>query len=250
MSKSTVGGLTMLMPSRITRITAAISSMNTPALLIRDISRTPMAFTVVVNATRTTPQITAETANVGAAAVADELESAPDLRKRGLVAESDRGDRDDRGHEHHPAGEPRRGGAGEALGPVVDRTRNGVARGQLREAERHHDLADEHQRPRPPIGGAAERETEVEQLERAGQDRDVADAGREAGELSDAAVERLAVAEIGEPVVLGSAHRGTSCIRSPRTTASALVRCCARCACVPGTRPAPSDRARDRCRTA
>ena len=42
--------------------TAAISSMNTPALLIRDISFTPIALITVVNRIRIAPQITAETA--------------------------------------------------------------------------------------------------------------------------------------------------------------------------------------------
>ena len=39
--------------------TAAISSMNTPALLMIDIRRTPSAFTTVVNAIRTVPRRTA-----------------------------------------------------------------------------------------------------------------------------------------------------------------------------------------------
>jgi hypothetical protein len=52
----------MLIASSTTRITAAMSSMKTPTLLIRDISFTPMALTIVVKATRTMPQSTPETA--------------------------------------------------------------------------------------------------------------------------------------------------------------------------------------------
>ncbi|MCO5557596.1 hypothetical protein L7F22_011162 [Adiantum nelumboides] len=113
----------------------------------------------------------------GVGGVADQLEARPDLRERQLRGQRDRGQRDHRGGEHHPAGHPRHRRPGQALGPVVDRPA----------------------RPGPPVGRAAGAEAEVEQLERAGQDRDVADPGREAGELADAAVEGLAVAELGEP---------------------------------------------------
>ena len=54
-SKNTLGPRLML-KARITAIsTAAISSMNTPALLIIAISRTPKALTAVVNTIRTVP---------------------------------------------------------------------------------------------------------------------------------------------------------------------------------------------------
>src|SRR3954451_10193251 len=62
-------------------------------------------------------------------------------------------------------------------------------------------------RPRPPVGRPAGGEAEEEQLERPGEDRDVADARREARELADAPVELLLVAEFGEVVVIGARSR-------------------------------------------
>jgi hypothetical protein len=49
----------MLAASRTISSTAAISSMNTPVLLIRAISLTPRAFTTVVKRISTEPRITA-----------------------------------------------------------------------------------------------------------------------------------------------------------------------------------------------
>ena len=89
-------------------------------------------------------------------------------------------------------------GVGQPLGPVVDRAGDGIARGQLGEAQRDHDLTGEDERPRPPVRRAAEREAEVEELERAGEDRDVGDPRRERGEASERAVELLLVAELGK----------------------------------------------------
>ena len=62
MSTMTLGGFTMFTASSTISNTAAISSMNTPALLIRVISLTPNALTTVVNTMRIAPQITALTA--------------------------------------------------------------------------------------------------------------------------------------------------------------------------------------------
>ena len=59
MSKKTDGGFTALNASTMTSSTAAISSMNTPALLICDMSLTPKAFTAVVKAMKIAPQMTA-----------------------------------------------------------------------------------------------------------------------------------------------------------------------------------------------
>ena len=142
-----------------------------------------------------------------AGAVAVDLEARPDLGKRELVGQRHGGDRHDRGGEHHPAAEPGHRGGAQLLRPVVDRAGHREVRGQLGEAERHHQLADEDHRPGPPVGRAAEGEAEVEELEDAGEDRDVADAGREAGELPDAAVQLLLVAEIGEFVRMVAARR-------------------------------------------
>ena len=113
---------------------------------------------------------------VVAGAVAVELEEVRDLRQGDLVGERDGGDRHDRGGEHHPAAQPGDGGAREHLPPVVDRARHREVRRQLGEAERDHQLADEDHRPGPPVRRAAEGEAEVEELEDAGEDRDVADA--------------------------------------------------------------------------
>ena len=58
--KNTDGLLTVALAARMIAIrTAAISSMNTPALLISDINFTPRAFTTVVNTTRIEPSRTA-----------------------------------------------------------------------------------------------------------------------------------------------------------------------------------------------
>ena len=62
MSNSTDGGLTMLNPRMTTISTAAMSSMNTPELLIWAISLTPTALITVVNRMSTTPRITPLTA--------------------------------------------------------------------------------------------------------------------------------------------------------------------------------------------
>ena len=168
-----------------------------------------------------------------AGAVADELERAIDLRQGDLVGERHGGDRDDRSGEHHPAPEPGDRRARKLLAPVVDRPGDRVVGGELGEAERHHHLAEEDHRPRPPVGGAAEGEAEVEELEGAGEDRDVADPGGEARELADAAVELLLVAELGELVRLGL---GSSSFRrhtrppswaSPARLASWTLRACA-----------------------
>ena len=128
------------------------------------------------------------------------------MRQRDLVRQRDGGDRDDRRREHHPAGEPGDVRRAEPLGPVVDRARDRIARGELAEAERDHQLAGEHHRPRPPVGRAAEREAEVEELERAGEDRDVADPRREGGEAPERAVELLLVAELVELGIVGRAR--------------------------------------------
>ena len=62
MSNSTLGGFTTLTASRTISRTAATSSMNTPALLIRAMSLTPKALIAVVKAMRMMPHSTALTA--------------------------------------------------------------------------------------------------------------------------------------------------------------------------------------------
>ena len=88
------------------------------------------------------------------------------------------------------------GAGGEAFGPVIDRAGHGVSACQLGEAQRHHQLADEDDGPGPGVGRAGHGETKVEQLKNAGEDGDVADACGEAGELADAAVQGLGIAEL------------------------------------------------------
>ena len=144
---------------------------------------------------------------VFAGPVADELKRRRDLGQRVLVGEGHRCERHDRRREHHPAAQPRDGRGPHALGPVVDRPGHREVGGQLGEGQRHHQLAHEDHRPGPPVGRSAEREAEEEQLEDAGENRDVADPRREAGELPDAAVELLLVAELGELVGVGVSPR-------------------------------------------
>ena len=73
--------------------TAATSSIATPVLLIRVISRTPNALMSVVKMMRTLPRITAFSAkSCVPGPVADELEERVDLRQGDLVRERDRGD--------------------------------------------------------------------------------------------------------------------------------------------------------------
>ena len=105
--------------------TAAISSMNTPALLILAISFTPSALIRVVN----DDQDGAEDDGVGgevvlAGAVADDLEAAPDPRQVQLVGQHHRGERHDRRGQHQPARRPADEPTAELLRPVVDRSRD------------------------------------------------------------------------------------------------------------------------------
>ena len=58
-SKTTSGPRSMLTASATIRTTAAISSMNTPLLLMRDISLTPSALIKVVKTMSTVPRMTA-----------------------------------------------------------------------------------------------------------------------------------------------------------------------------------------------
>src|SRR6185437_10636034 len=82
------------------------------------------------------------------------------------------------------------------LRPVVDRSGDRVFRGQLHEAERDGELAEEHHRPGPEVRRPGGAEAEVEELKGAGEYRDVTDAGREAAERTNAAGERFLVAEV------------------------------------------------------
>src|SRR6202041_3334315 len=91
------------------------------------------------------------------------------------------------------------------FGPIVDRSCNRVFGGQFHEAQRDRELADQYHRPGPQISRSGRAETEVEQLKSAGKNRDVADAGGKAAELSDSAIERLPVAEMFHTVVGRSA---------------------------------------------
>ena len=72
----------------------------------------------------------------------------------------------------------------------------GYLAAELHEAQRDGQLTDEHHRPGPEIGRPGGAEAEVEELEGAGQYRDVTDAGREAAERPDAAGQRLLISEV------------------------------------------------------
>src|SRR5512134_96592 len=93
----------------------------------------------------------------------------------------------------------------EPLGPVIDRSRDRVARGEFGEAERDHQLTGKDEWPRPPIRRAAEREPKVEQLKGAGEDRNVADPGGKRGEAAERTVQLLLVAELGQVGVVACA---------------------------------------------
>ena len=109
----------------------------TPTRLITDITRLSMMFTSVVS----DQQDHAEDRRVGRAVRrgrrgvgADQLEAGPDRRQHHLQRERRRGDHDDLPDHHDPAGEPAEGGVRKAGGPLVDRARDRIARGQFREA--------------------------------------------------------------------------------------------------------------------
>src|SRR4029079_2625467 len=106
----------------------------------------------------------------------------------------------ERADEEQPAGRPRGECRRGLLRPLVDRAGQRILPRQLGEAERDEHLAGEDDRPRPPERGARRQEREAEQLEDAGQDRDVAESGGEAGETAEGAVQRLLVTELGELV--------------------------------------------------
>ena len=131
----------------------------------------------------------------GVSRPADELEAARDLRQHDLPGHRHRGDRDDRPDDVDPARHPGDEVARDALRPLVHRSGERVLARELREAQRDEHLAGEHDQPRPPHRGTSVQEPEAEQLEDAGQDRDVAEASRERGETAQRAVELLLVAE-------------------------------------------------------
>src|SRR3954453_15874231 len=114
-----------------------------------------------------------------------DLERRRDLRKDHLIGDRHRFHRDDRSDDQQPAGHPGREGLGRLLRPLVDRAGERVLAGELGEAQRDEELAEEDDRPRPPERGTGGQEGEPEELEDAGQDRDVAEAGGEAREAPE-----------------------------------------------------------------
>ena len=204
------------------------SSAATPTLLIRAISLTPSMLIVVVITTRIAPSSSAFCAprlvrNVpGVGGAAEELEVRGDLRQHDLPVDGHGGDRHDRADDVDPAGHPRRVAAGDLLGPLVDRARYRILRGHLHEAQRDQDLAADDDRPRPPHAGTRVQVAEAEQRGDAGQDRDVAEPGRERGEAPQRPVELLLVTEAGKLAAvrgrfsrrLYGCHRSTSPVRA------------------------------------
>ena len=130
----------------------------------------------------------------------EELELGRDLRQDDLPVDRNGGDRDDRADDVDPAGHPRREAARDLLGPLVHRAGDRVLAGHLHEAQRDQDLPEDHDRPRPPHARPGVQVAEPVQRGDAGQDRDVAEAGRERREAPQRAVQFLLVSEACELV--------------------------------------------------
>ena len=157
---------------------------------------------------------------------AEELELGRDLGQDDLPVDRNGGDRDDRADDVDPAGHPRREAARDLLGPLIHGPGDRVLAGHLHEAQRDQDLTEDHDRPRPPHARAGVEVAEAVQRGDAGQDRDVAEAGRERGEAPQRAVEFLLVSEARElgtvrsPARLWSfygCHQSTSPVRAQRS---------------------------------
>ena len=88
------------------------------------------------------------------------------------------------------------------LGPVVYGPRHRIVRRQFGETQPEEHLAAEGDEPGPPERRARNRERKEEQLERAGEDRDEREAGRERGERTERATEFLFVAESGQMLLV------------------------------------------------
>ena len=183
--------------------TTPMISQVTPTELTTAVIRTLVAFSSVV----ADEQETAQDDRVRGAVLrrqrgvgADQLEAGPDRGQHHLQGDRRGGHRDDLRDHHRPAGEPADDGAAETPGPLVDRAGERVARGEFGEAERDHQLADEHRRPGPEEGRAAEAEAEAEQLEDGRQDGHEREAGGERRVAADPARELLGVAESAQVV--------------------------------------------------
>ena len=170
--------------------------------------------------------------------VAEDLEGRRDLRQDHLPRDGHRRHRHDRADDHDPARHPRREVAADALGPLIHGAGQRILARELREAQRDGHLPDEDDRPGPPHRRSAEGEPEGEQLEDAGQDRDVAEARRERREAPQRPIEFLLVAEARKLVAVrclyrhvpSSSRRRAPVGRSPASPPSSLVAdgCCAR----------------------
>ena len=129
---------------------------------------------------------------------AEDLEAGRHLRQHDLPGDRDGGDRDDRPDDVDPAGHPGGEITGHSLGPLVHGSGERVLPRELGEVQRDEHLAGEDDQPGPPHRRTCEPEAEREQLNHAGQDRDVAEARGERGEIAQRAVELLLVAESGK----------------------------------------------------
>ncbi len=142
------------------------------------------------------PSLGAGEAGVGRAA--ENLELGRDLGQHDLPVDRHGGDRHDRPDDVDPPRHPRRVAGRDLLGPLIDRTGDRILRRHLHEAQGDQDLANDDHRPRPPHARTGVEIAEPEQRRDAGQDRDVAEAGREGREAAQRAVELLLVAEACE----------------------------------------------------
>ena len=203
-------------------MTPTISQV-TPMLLIRDIQLTPMQLMMVVSTSSTEPSSTALAAPLGEVSAVSSPTIWNPLQIDGSTTCSAMAAAEAvticARIMNQPANQPI-DLAAHPPRPLVDRAGDRVAGGEFGEAERDHELADEHARPGPEEGRSAEPEAETEQLEDRGQDRDEREAGGEGRELAQRAVQLLVVAELGEVVGIADL-RGTAGGRS-----RGRLRCC------------------------
>ena len=115
--------------------------------------------------------------------------------------------RDDRAYQHHPAGHPGRGPGSGPLRPLVHRPGEGDPGAEFGEHEGDCELSGQDDQPSPEQQRAAE--AEPEQLEHAGENRDVAESGGEGGKASQRAVQVLtALGDAGRTVLIAPARTG------------------------------------------
>src|SRR5205823_11842197 len=105
-------------------------------------------------------------------------------------------------------GHPTDGARAHLLRPLVNATGKGIVGRQLRETQRHHELATKDRWPGPEERRAAGGKAQVKHLEHAGEDRKIGETGREAGEAAEQALECLLVTEGGEILAVATSGLG------------------------------------------